>query len=138
MYHQFYCDWSMCLSFWLEHFKNGPDYLTRRTAPLLIPLMRFLLQIWFSSCFFVCMRESFIIFSFISTCLIEFASNNSKYTLFSFSQSILILAWLVVLILLSVVFFSTFYYKHRIFFISIFHISWLFIIIASMRGTIFV
>ena len=36
---------SICLSSSLVYFKNGPEYLTKGTAQVFIPSMRFLLQI---------------------------------------------------------------------------------------------
>ena len=36
--------WFICLGFSRVHFKNSPEYLTRGTAQLFIPLMQFLLQ----------------------------------------------------------------------------------------------
>ena len=35
--------WSICLSSYLVHYKNGPEYLTRGTTQVFIPLIRFLL-----------------------------------------------------------------------------------------------
>ena len=36
--------WSICLSSSLVHFRKGPEYLTRGTAQVFIPLIRFLLE----------------------------------------------------------------------------------------------
>ena len=58
----------------LVHFKNGPEYLTRGTAQVFIPLIRILQYSFVSSCFLVLLRYSFLIFSFNSTCLVESAS----------------------------------------------------------------
>ena len=47
--------WSICWRSSLVHFLNSPDYLTRRTAPMFILLIRFLLYSLVSSilfCFF--------------------------------------------------------------------------------------
>ena len=38
----FFVLWFICLSSSLVHFKNGPEYLTRRTAQISIPLIWFL------------------------------------------------------------------------------------------------
>ena len=61
--------WSICLSSSIVHLKNGSEYLTRRTAQAFFPLMRFLLQSLVSWRFFICLRYTFLFFSFISTCL---------------------------------------------------------------------
>ena len=37
---------STCLSYSLDHFKNGPEYLTKDIAQAFIPLMRFLQLSW--------------------------------------------------------------------------------------------
>ena len=54
--------WSICLSFSIVHFKNGPEYLTRESAQMIIPLMKFLLQSLVSRSFLVLLRYSFPIF----------------------------------------------------------------------------
>ena len=56
--------WSNILSSSLVHFKNGPEYLTRGTAQVFIPLIRFLLHSFVSSSFLVLLRYSFLIFFF--------------------------------------------------------------------------
>ena len=48
-------------------------------SQLFIPFMRFLLYILVSSRFLFLFRHSFLIFSFISTCLMVSASNIAKY-----------------------------------------------------------
>ena len=48
--------WSICLSFCLVHLRKGPEYLTRGTAQVFIPLMRFLLESFVSSSFRVLLR----------------------------------------------------------------------------------
>ena len=65
--------WSVCLSF-LVYFKNGPEYLTRGTAQVFIPLIRFLFHSFVSSSFLVLLRYSFLIFSLIASSLIVLAS----------------------------------------------------------------
>ena len=83
--------WSICLSCFLVHFKNGLKYLTRGTAQVFIPLIRFLLFV--SSSFLVRLRYSFLIFPFICICLMVSASKMPKYLYVSFYPSILILSW---------------------------------------------
>ena len=51
--------WSICLSSSLVHLRKGPEYLTRGTAQVLIPLIRFLLLSFVSSSFLVLLRYSF-------------------------------------------------------------------------------
>ena len=43
----------ICLSSSLVHFRKGPEYLTRSTAQLFTPLIRFLLESFVSSSFLV-------------------------------------------------------------------------------------
>ena len=85
--------WSICLSYSLVHFKKGPEYLTRGTASVFIPLKKFLQHSFILSSFLVILRYYFLIFSFISTCLIVSASKMPKYLHVSFSPSVLILSW---------------------------------------------
>ena len=70
---------SICLSLSLVHSRKGPEYLTRDTAQVFIPLIRFLLLSFVSSSFLVLLRYSFWILSFISTCLMVSASKVPKY-----------------------------------------------------------
>ena len=70
--------WSICLSSSLIHFTKGPEYLTRGTAQVFIPLIRFLLDSFVSNSFQI-LGYSFLIFSFISTCLIVSVSKMPKY-----------------------------------------------------------
>ena len=51
--------WSICLSSSRVHLRKGPEYLTSGTAQVFIPLMRFLLESFFSSSFRVLLRYSF-------------------------------------------------------------------------------
>ena len=67
--------WSICLSSSLVHFKNGPEYRTRGTGQVLISFIRLLLYRLVSSRFFLLLRYSFLIISFISTCLRVSTSN---------------------------------------------------------------
>ena len=60
----FLVHWSICLSSSLVHFKNGPEYLTRGTAQVFIPLTRFLLWNFVSNNFLALLRYSFLIFFF--------------------------------------------------------------------------
>ena len=55
----FHVLWFICLSFSLVHFKNGPEYLTRSTAQVFIPLIRFLQHSFVSSSFLDLLRCSF-------------------------------------------------------------------------------
>ena len=66
--------WSICLSSSLVHLRKGPEYLTRCTAQVFIPLIRFLQESFVSSSFVVLLRYSFWILFFISTCLMVSAS----------------------------------------------------------------
>ena len=54
--------WSICLSSSLVHFKNGPEYLTRDTAQVFIPLIRFMSYRFILSCFLDLQRSSSLIF----------------------------------------------------------------------------
>ena len=89
--------WSLVVFFFcslihLFMFISCPlEYLTRGTAQLFIPMMRFLLERVVSSSFLVLRRYSFWIFSFISTCLMMSPSKIPKYFKVSFSPSFLIL-----------------------------------------------
>ena len=83
---------SICLRSSLVHSKNASEYLTRGTAQVFIPLIRFLLHSFVSSRFLVFVRYSFLIFSFISTCFMVSASKMPKYFYVSFSSSVLILS----------------------------------------------
>ena len=85
--------WSICLSSSLIHIKKVPEYLTGGTAQVFIPLIRFLQHSFVSSSFLVLLRYSFLIFSFISTCLMVSASKMPKYLYVSFSPSVQILFW---------------------------------------------
>ena len=73
---------SLSLSFVssLVYFKNCPEYLTKVTAQVFIPLMRFLLKTWFPEVFSFFWGTLFLFFlSFIATRLIMSASNILKY-----------------------------------------------------------
>ena len=63
------------------------------TAKVFILLIRFLLYSFVLSSFLVLLRYSFLILSFISTRLMESASNILKSLLVSFSPSVLIFSW---------------------------------------------
>ena len=71
--------WSICLSSSLVHLRKGPGYLTRGTAQVFIPLMRFLLESFVSSSFRVFPRYSFRVLSVICTSLMVSASKMPKY-----------------------------------------------------------
>ena len=51
MFISFLVLWFICLGSFLFCFKNGPEYLTRGTAQVFIPLIRFLLYSFVSSTF---------------------------------------------------------------------------------------
>ena len=85
--------WFICLNSFLIHFKNGPDYLTRKTAQVFIPSMRFLLQSWVSKSSLVLEVLFSYFFSFILVCLMVSASKIPQYLEFSFSLIILILSF---------------------------------------------
>ena len=80
----FFVLWSICLSSSLVHFRKDPEYLTRITALVFIPLMRFLLESFVLSSFLLPQRYVFWNLSFIST-----------FLMFRFSErSNLVLIWL--------------------------------------------
>ena len=54
--------WSICFRSSLVHFKNGPGYLTKGTAQVFIPQMRFLLCSLVSSCFSFSWKALFLFF----------------------------------------------------------------------------
>ena len=85
--------WSISLSSSLVHFKNGPEYLTKETAQVFIRFIRLQLFSLISSNFLILLRYSFLIFSFISNCLMVSASNIVKYFYVSFSSGVLIFSW---------------------------------------------
>ena len=85
--------WSICLISSLVHWRKGPKYLTRGTAQVFIPLIRFHPGSFVSIILLVLLRYSFWILSFISPCLMVSASKMPKYLLVSFSPSVLILSW---------------------------------------------
>ena len=70
-----------------------PKYITNGTAYMFINLMRFLLKSLVSRSFLVLPSYSFQFFSFISFCLMEFASNNLNYLYVSLSPSVLKHSW---------------------------------------------
>ena len=71
--------WSSCLSSSVVLLRKGPEYLTRFTAQVFIPLIRFLLLSYVSSSLLVLLRYSFGILFYISTCLMVSASKIPKY-----------------------------------------------------------
>ena len=50
---------SICRSSFLVHFKNGPEYITKRITKVLIPLVRFQLYCFVSRSFLVLLIHSF-------------------------------------------------------------------------------
>ena len=107
---------SICHNTSLVYFNNGPEYITRITAQVFIPLIRFLLLSLVSRSFRVCLRYAFLVFSFISTCLIVICFQYSQVlVIFFFSKcSDSFLVWRFYPF--RYFSFSTFYYKHAIFF----------------------
>ena len=83
---------SICGNSSLVHFKNGPEYITRRTAQVFIILMKFLLQSLVSRSFLVWLRNSFLILSFISACMTLSAFSIPKNLSFSLFPNVLILS----------------------------------------------
>ena len=105
--------WSICLSSLLDQFKNGPKYLTRGTVRVFIPLMSFPLQSLVSRSFFVLLWSFFLIFSFISNCvLFQYTQFLVIFLLYTCSGVFLILAVLFI----PLIFFSHFYYQLNPFF----------------------
>ena len=78
----------LCLSFSLVYFKNGPEYITMGDSPEYLYYIRFMLYSFVASRFLVLLRCSFVIFSFIYTCLM--VSGIYKYLQVSFSSSFLL------------------------------------------------
>ena len=71
--------WLICLSPSLVLLRKSLEYLTRGTAQVFIPLIRFMLESFVSSSFLVLLRYSFWIWFFILTCLMVSASRIPKY-----------------------------------------------------------
>ena len=73
--------WSFCLSSFFVHFKNAPEYFTRKTSQVFILWMKFLLQNMVLRSFLFLLNYSFLIFFFFSfiACLIMSASNIPQY-----------------------------------------------------------
>ena len=57
----FYLRWSICLCSSLVHFKNRPEYLTRETAEIFIPIIRFLICNFVTSSFLVLLMYSLLL-----------------------------------------------------------------------------
>ena len=77
--HIYSCSLVNFLSPSLLYVKNCPEYLTRGTTQVFIHSMRFLLYSLVSRIFLVFLRNSFLIFSFTSACLMVCTSNIPKY-----------------------------------------------------------
>ena len=84
--------WSISPSPSLVHFMNISEYITTRTAWVLILLMRFLLKIFVSRSFIVRLRYFINIF-LISDSLIIPASNSPKSSQVSVSPIVLMISW---------------------------------------------
>ena len=89
--------WSICRSFLLIYFKNHPEYPTRGTAKTFISLMRYLREGFVSRSFLALSRYTFLIFSFVFTCLMVSAPNIPKFMWCFFIPSLLMLSDFVVL-----------------------------------------
>ena len=90
----FLVPWSICLCPSLIHFQNGPEYLTRRTAQVFIPLLRFLILSLVSSNFLVLQEilfsKLFLLSSLVWWCPHPMCLSINK---FPFSPCILIFSW---------------------------------------------
>ena len=137
---KFLCIVISFLAFWfiflssLVHFKNGPEYLSRKTVQVFILLMGVLLKSLVSRSVLVRLRYSYI-FSPISACLMVSTPNTFKYLYFFYSPSILILSWkgssipfvigLFPLLVISMAHFSV---------LNFIPISWLYFVIACISS----
>ena len=79
---------SICLNFYLVHFENGPEFLTRRTADI---------NTFYEICAVELSSEKFsrlceVLFSSFSDYLMLSAFNIPQYSVFSFSASVLVLS----------------------------------------------
>ena len=90
--------WSIYLNSSLVHCRNIPEYLTRRTAQVFIPLISFMQYRFVASSFLVLLRYSFLIFSLISTCLMVLASKIPKIII------IVVIIIVVVVVVVSCIF----------------------------------
>ena len=98
--------WSICLSSFLVHHKNGLVYPTRGNDQVFIALMRFYCWAWFWS-------TSWFVSAFL--CLLSLFPSSFP----SFKSSLCILD-LVILILIIIL---VSHYYHYIYFLRVFHIS---------------
>ena len=77
--------WSICWRSSFVHFKNGPEYLTKGTAKVFIPLMRFLQCNLVSSRLLLLLRYSFFKFflssPFVWWCRLLILPSISKFPL---------------------------------------------------------
>ena len=112
--------WSICLSWSLVLLRKGPEYLSRRTTQVFIPLMRFLLASFVSSSFLFLLSYSFRILSFICTCLMVSASRYPSICRFHFLREFSFYRDLVVPFF-SHMWFATFHDEHGTFFYAKFH-----------------
>ena len=86
--------WSICLSS-LVLFKKDPEYLTRVTAQVFVPLIRFLLNSFVSCCFLVLQGYSFLISFFHLHLFDGVCLQDTQACVGFFSPSVLILSiWL--------------------------------------------
>ena len=94
----FFVLWSVCWRSSLVYFKNGPEYLSRGTAQVFIPSIRFLLYYFVSSRFLVLLKYSFYIF-FSYFHLFDQLSVFSSICRFPFLRAFWLLLYLVVWLL---------------------------------------
>ena len=84
--------WSICPCSYFVRFQNGLAYFTRATAHLSILLMKFLLLSFVSRSFYVHLKYTYLICSFINASLMMTAFNNSMYFQVSFYPRVLIIS----------------------------------------------
>ena len=102
-------------------FKWSSKNLSRETTQVFILLIRFPLQSLVSRNSLVLLRNSFLIFTFSSICLMVFASNIARFLLLFLQVFWYFPDWIVPVP--SVVSLLPFYYKHGAFFSSKFHFN---------------
>ena len=86
--------WSIYLNSSFVHFMISPEYLTRWTAKMFIPLLIFLFQSLVSRIFLIYRRNSFFFFFFFSSTLVWWCSLSIFQSdfYFCFFSSVLILS----------------------------------------------
>ena len=89
--------WSICLSSSRVYFKNSPEYLTRDTAQVFIPLIRFLLCSFVSINILVLQRYSFLFFSSPLVWWYQLPRCQSICTFLVFVPNSIPMSWLYIL-----------------------------------------